>query len=213
MVYGLASRGAGIMRQKFDFPFSRMDWDTKNRKVGRIFLDHAVMTAEIIIRFELACRASEGRAKFIPPEDIRQTEHPSPSRHKMWHHWKVGTGGKPQSLVPDGAFVLEYAGEPPGKNRQLCFIEADRGTMPLRRSGGSASCIERKIRLYTQLWKSGVFAKVSGANRIQVWIVTTGAGRVANMNAAFADLPTGRGLFRFIDLSALDDLALLSGHN
>ena len=65
MVYGLASRGAGVMRQKFDLPFSRMDWDTKNRNVGRIFLEHALMTAEVLIAFEVACRASGGRVKLV----------------------------------------------------------------------------------------------------------------------------------------------------
>lgn len=204
MVYGLASRGAGVMRQKFDLPFSRMDWDTRNRNVGRIFLEHALMVAGIMIAFELGCRASAGRVRFVLPDDTaKSAKSPRPSKHKPWHHWRTALGGKQQSLVPDAAFILEYAGEPAGKNRRLCLIEADRGTMPLRRSRGSASCIERKLHLYTQLWKSGQFVKISGAHRIQVWIVTTGPERVDNMKKAFADLPSGRGLFRFTDQEAL----------
>ncbi len=206
MVYGLASRGAGMMRQKFDLPFSRMDWDTRNRNVGRIFLEHALMVAGIMIAFELACRATGGRVKFVLPDDTaKSAKSPPPSKHKPWHYWRTTLGGKQQSLVPDAAFILEYAGDPVGKNCRLCLIEADRGTMPLRRSRGSASCIERKLHLYTQLWKSGQFVKISGAHRIQVWIVTTGEERVDNMKKAFAELPAGRGLFRFTDLEALQN--------
>jgi Replication-relaxation len=212
MVYGLASRGAGAVRQKFDLPFSRMDWDTKNRNVGRIFLEHALMTAEILIAFELACRASGGRVKLVLPDDTAKSAGSDrPSKHKPWHQWRTTLGGKSQHLIPDAAFILEYANEPAGKNRRLCFIEADRGTMPLKRSRGSASCIERKLRLYTQLWKAGTFAEKTGAHRIQVWIVTTGAERVANMKQAFAELPSGRGLFRFTEMAALQDAEFLLG--
>ena len=76
--------------------------------------------------------------------------------------------------------------------------------MPLKRSRGSASCIERKLRLYTHLWKSGHFSKVSGVNRIQVWIVTESAARAEHMRQAFALLPAGRGLFRFVTLAELE---------
>ena len=82
-------------------------------------------------------------------------------------------------------------------------MEADRGTMPLVRSRGAVSCIERKLRLYTQLWKSGQFAGTSGVNRIQVWIVTESAGRALNMKQAFANLPAGKGLFHFTTLGEL----------
>lgn len=212
MVYGLASRGAGVMRQKFNIPFSRMDWDTRNRNVGRIFLEHAVMTAGILIAFEMACRASEGRVKLIRSDDIPQAATPRPPKHQPWHQWRTTLGGKLRSLIPDGAFLLEYADEPTGKNQRLCLIEADRGTMPLRRSRGSASCIERKLCLYAQLWKSGQFGKISGTHRIQVWIVTTGPDRVAHMKEAFAGLPMGRGLFRFTELTELADPAFILGN-
>ena len=211
MVYGLASRGAGVMRQKFDLPFSRMDWDTKNRKVGRIFLEHAVMVAEIRIAFELACRASSGKVGFVLPDDAAKPAAASARSPKLqpWHHWRTTLDSKTQSLVPDAVFLLEYAGEPEGKNRRLCFIEADRGTMPLVRSRGTGSCIERKLRIYTQLWKSGQFQKTSGVNRIQVWIVTTGAERVANMQQAFSGLSAGKGLFHFTDLEQLRSIPLI----
>ena len=165
------------------------------------------MTAGIMIAFELACRASAGRVKFILPDELSGTLSSRQVKHRQWHQWRTTLDGKRQNLVPDGAFILEYAGEAEGKNRRLCFVEADRGTMPLRRSRGTASCIQRKLRLYTQLWKSGQFSKMSGVNRIQVWIVTGNAGRMANMKQAFANLPAGKGLFHFTEMGALPALA------
>ena len=209
MVYGLGSRGAGVLRQKLDLPFSLMDWDTKNRRVRRMFLEHSLMTAEIMIAFELACRASEARVKFILPDDVSRSPAASPSKRQPWHQWRTTLDGKPQTLIPDGVFILEYAGETEGKNRRLCFVEADRGTMPLVRSRGAVSCIERKLRLYTQLWKSGQFAGTSGVNRIQVWIVTESTGRALNMKEAFASLPAGKGLFHFTTLGELKDPGIL----
>lgn len=40
IIYGLASRGAGRLRRDLSMPFERMDWTTRNRSVGRLFLEH-----------------------------------------------------------------------------------------------------------------------------------------------------------------------------
>jgi hypothetical protein len=42
LVYGLASRGAGRLRRDLDMPFERMDWTTRNKSVGRLFLEHTL---------------------------------------------------------------------------------------------------------------------------------------------------------------------------
>ena len=203
MVYGLGSRGAGTLRQKYDLPFARMDWDTKNKNAGRVFLDHALMTSEILISFEVACRATEGRVRYISAEEIAKDYAAAGVQRDHLHRWRTALGGKQESLIPDGVFILEYADAPEGRNRRLCFIEADRGTMPLVRSRSIASCVERKLRLYANLWKQGQFTKKLQVNRVQVFIVAEGATRVGNMLEAFAKLTLGRGLFYFGDVASL----------
>ena len=203
MVYGLGSRGAGTLRQKYDLPFARMDWDTKNKNAGRVFLDHALMTAEVLIAFEMACRGSDGRVRFVAAENIFSDDATSGLKFDQLLRWRTTINGKQESLIPDGVFMLEDADFPDGTNLRLCFIEADRGTMPLVRSRSTASCVERKLRLYAHLWKQGQFAKKLQVNRLQVFIVTNSTGRVSNMLEAFAKLPVGRGLFHFGDVETL----------
>ena len=203
MVYGLGSRGAGTLRQKFDLPFERMDWETKNKTAGRVFLDHALMTSELLIAFEVACRASDGRVRYISAEEIEKEFSASGPQRGEMHRWRTTSGSKQESLIPDGLFVLEYADETAGRNRRLCFIEADRGTMPLVRSRSIASCVERKLQLYGKLWKQGQFTGRLPVSRVQVFIVTESAPRITNMLAAFGKLQTGRGLFHFGDVESL----------
>jgi hypothetical protein len=205
MVYGLGSRGAGTLRQKFDLPFARMDWDTKNKNAGRIFLDHALMIAEILIAFELGCRASGSHVKFIPASEIVDEFSTTGMTHEQLHRWRTSLGGKQMSVIPDGVFMLEDATAPAEKNRRLCFVEADRGTMPLVRARSTASCVESKLRLYANLWKQGQFLKKLNVNRVQVFIITESAGRVSNMLSAFNNLSAGRGLFHFGDVDSLKD--------
>ena len=162
------------------------------------------MTAGTLIAFEQACRASDRAVNFMLPENVDGSQSAAAGKHVPWHRWRTHLDGKRQTLVPDAIFVLEYAAEPEGTNHRLCFVEADRGTMPLKRSRGSASCIERKLRLYTHLWKSGQFSKVSGVKRIQVWIVTESAARAEHMRQACALLPAGRGLFHFVTMAELE---------
>ena len=207
MVYGLGSRGAGTLRQKFDLPFARMDWDTKNKNTGRIFLDHALMIAEILIAFELGCRVSDGRVKFISASEIVDEFTATGLTHEQLHRWRTSYGATPESVIPDAVFMLEDADAPAGKNRRLCIVEADRGTMPLVRPRSTASCVERKLRIYANLWKQGQFMKKLKVNRVQVCIVTESAGRVSNMLRAFKNLPAGRGLFHFGDVASLKDAA------
>ena len=203
MVYGLGSRGAGTLRQKYDLPFARMDWDTKNKNAGRVFLEHALMTADALIAFELACNATGGRMRFHSVESLVSEQAAKGLRHEQLQRWRVVMNGKQQSLIPDAVFMLEDADPAGGTNRRLCFVEADRGTMPLVRSRGAASCVERKLRLYAQLWKQGRFTEKLGVNRVQVFIITQSAVRVANTLEAFAELPIGRGLFQFGDIETL----------
>ena len=58
MVYGLGSRGAALMRRQFDVPFHRMVWARSEKSIGRMFLEHTLMVAEIVIAVSSHCRAS-----------------------------------------------------------------------------------------------------------------------------------------------------------
>ncbi len=60
MVYGLASRGAGLMRREFDMPFHRMVWSRggQTEAVGRLCLEHTLMVSDVLIAAEMATRGN-----------------------------------------------------------------------------------------------------------------------------------------------------------
>jgi len=44
LVYGIGSKGAALLRR--ELAAQPIDWQTKNRSIGRVFLEHAVLTAD-----------------------------------------------------------------------------------------------------------------------------------------------------------------------
>ena len=195
IAYGLGSRGAALMRREHDVPFERMEWSGKKTRIGRLFLDHALMIAEILITVELACRSTSETVRFVPAADLEREMAASNRGRRASFHWSVAVGGRKIGLIPDGVFALEFQDAPAGKNRLICFLEADRGTMPITRSNPNLSCFSKKMQAYSALWKRGDFEKAFGSRRVAVYAVTTSAERVHNFASATAKLPYGRGLF------------------
>ena len=63
MVYGLGNRGAALLRRRDKLPPHRLDWTTRNRDVQRLFLEHALLIAEVMLTFDEACR-TRGTSSF-----------------------------------------------------------------------------------------------------------------------------------------------------
>src|SRR5882757_3056758 len=56
IVYGLGSKGVKIVRP---LPGkAKVRWGEKNRSVGRMFLEHALLVSDTLIALDLACRAN-----------------------------------------------------------------------------------------------------------------------------------------------------------
>jgi hypothetical protein len=193
MVYALGSRGAAFMRREFKLPFQRMEWSGKKSSVGRVFLDHTLMVAEVLVTVELAFRSSDGSVRFVTAAELSMArsnhERPFPFR------WNVMIGARKVGLIPDGVFALEYADGTAKPERVVCFLEADRGTMPITRSNANLSSFSRKLKAYTALWKRGDFQDTFGSRRVAVHTVTISADRALNISSAIANLSAGRGLF------------------
>lgn len=198
MVYGLAKRGAALMRREFDIPFRELEWTDKPNSVGRIFLEHTLMVAEGLIAVQTTCLASKGAVRYLSAEELGVV---APFR------WNVTVQVRRLGLVPDGVFGLEYRDALPEHSRVICFLEADRGTMPITRSNPHLSCFARKLDAYMALWKRGEFEKKFGTRRVAVHTVTETAERASNIAAAVAKLPQGRGLFACHVLAEITPIA------
>ena len=56
IAYGLGNKGAAFLKRELSLPFHRLDWGAKNRDTGRVFLEHALLSSDIMVGLELACR-------------------------------------------------------------------------------------------------------------------------------------------------------------
>ena len=56
MVYGLGNRGAHVLAELDGVTAAKVDWTDKNRDAGRVFIDHTLAIADVMIGFEVAVR-------------------------------------------------------------------------------------------------------------------------------------------------------------
>ncbi len=193
IAYGLGNKGGkliGLSRR----PAS---WGEKNRAVGRMFLEHALLVSDVMATIELACR--KAGVRFLHDHELLPADLLRPLR------WKVNTGNRAKlSVVPDRVFAIEYAKAGGALERAHFFLEADRGTMPVKRSNPTQSSFHRKLLAYQATWSQALHKSKFGFSRFRVVTVTTSATRVVSLIEACAQLKRGHGLFLFADKSILD---------
>ncbi len=194
LVYGLASRGAGRLRRDLDMPFHRMDWTTRNKHVGRLFLEHTLMISDFMIWLELQCRA-DGKRRIASFDELRQSGvFKAPSKHPGWRvpmPWR-----KHFTLVPDKIFALEDSSVAKGRKRDFYSLEADTGTMPVSRYGSKCSSIEKKLRAYQSTVDSGVAHKLMGRSPFNILFLVNNLLRARHILEVIKRLKLKRNLFR-----------------
>ena len=202
IAYGLASRGAAHLRRADNTPFSRFDWTSRNRGVKRLFLEHALMVSDIMVALELACRM-RGDVRLLIEHEIPLPE--STNRENDPFRWTVTVSGKQKlGVIPDRVFALEFTAS---KERILCFLEADRGTMPVRRHRIDASSFGRKFAAYEETWRRGIHTLRFGNKRLRVLAVTDNEERANHLRDACVSAHAGHGIFLFSTRQRIADAA------
>ena len=209
--YGLADRGAELLRLT-ENPSSRaLEWSAKNRAVKHLFLEHALLVSDVIVALKLACR-QHGGMRFLSSDELPL---PTTTRSRLEpFRWKVSLNSNTRiGVVPDCVFGLEFADQPPDRNRAYFFLEADRGTMPIARNGLHHSSFHRKFLAYEATWLQELHRKHFEFHRFRVLTVTTSTDRLTHLVEACRQLDRGQGLFLFTDLNSFhaipDPLTLL----
>lgn len=201
MIYGLGSRGAAHLRRALDMPFDRMDWTPKNRSVGRVFLEHALMVSDFMVALELSCR-SQSDVRLLHDKDLPLAE--ELKGRKRPFQWSVHIHGRRKlGVVPDAVFGLEYQTHDAQTERAFYFLEADRGTMPVKRDRLERSSVHRKLLAYEATWSQGLHRSRFGWNRFRVITLTSHQARMEHIMTACKEMERGRGLFLFGESSAL----------
>jgi hypothetical protein len=199
MVYGLGNKGAALLREELGNRFSERNWGEKNRSVGRIFLQHALLVSDVLIAIQLACRERKD-VKYI-------------GQHEVFPHeirWQVTIErGRKLGVVPDAAFALEWTRTDGELERVHFFVEADRGTMPIVRRNLTQTSFRRKLLAYEATWSQNIHRSRFGINRFRMLTFGTSERRLSALRNEGASLKSGKGLFVFFHRRDISDSTLL----
>jgi hypothetical protein len=199
MVYGIGQNGATLLKQEPDIGSHRSN--EKNRAVGQIFLEHALLVSDVMVSIELACRQS-GRIRLISEEELPISDTISHQRQPF--KWKVSVNNRLKlGVIPDRVFALEYPNQADSNDRAFFFLEADRATMPVMRRNLAQTSFYRKLLAYQATWTQAIHHAQFGFHRFRMLTVTTSAERVRSMVNACSQLNSGHGLFLFTDQASL----------
>jgi hypothetical protein len=205
-VYGLGDKGAALLKHERGISVPILRVGEKNRSVGRIFLKHALLVSDVMVKLELACRKAEG-VRLFGAEEVPV---PAGKKHTPYFKWSVKVrSGANLGVIPDQVIALESENAPTERNPAIFFLEADRGTMPVVRKNLSQTSFYRKLLAYEATWSQGLHRTKFGFHRFRVLVVTESAARAQSLVEACSQLKSGHGLFLFADRSVLDRPDLL----
>jgi hypothetical protein len=134
-------------------------------------LEHANLICGVLASFEIACR-EPGAPRFIPwPEIFAQA--PEATRCDPLPFRLQGANG--DAVIPDGIFGLAYD----GPAYRFFALEADRGTMPISRTGAGQTSLMEKFKRYEAFVASGGPRRQLGISNLIVLTVFTSETRLA----------------------------------
>ncbi len=196
IAYGLGNKGGTCLTNELGIAVHHDSWDEKNHVIGRVYLEHALLVADVMVAIELACWKRGFRLLYENQLGF-QTE-------QQTFRWKVKIrDGMKLGVVPDRVFALQYPDQSDQSQRVYFFLEADRGTMPVVRRNLLQTSFHRKLLSYEATWNQNIHRSRFGFNRFRVLTVTTSAPRVNSLVQTCSQLKSGHGLFLFADQSIL----------
>lgn len=193
LVYALANKGARAISE-LGVTKSRLD----NRNVKQLYMRHTLLVSDVMVAFARGSLSTNAPRLLTEPELA-----PGKSPSKVFS-WAVVIKDKAKSkrvgILPDRVFALKSSAT---GNQAFYFLEADCGTMPVRRRSLEQSSIWRKLLAYEATWSQEVHHSRFGTKRFRVLVVTESVERMMNLVSECAKLPRGRGLFLFTTVQAL----------
>lgn len=188
MIYQLDIRAVDLLQHpdRYGVPHELLEamppgpyqWVTKSPHVGTDFLEHTLLTTDIMAALELACRAS-GTVRLIREREIIETVIPETTQSETKpFKWRVSLrwqGRDVRSFVePDKVFGLEFVNEPP-PNRVWFFLETDTGhetVLPEAQTLKRSSFLQKAVRYYAT-WQQKLHTERFGFKNFRVLTVTS----------------------------------------
>jgi hypothetical protein len=208
IVYAIGNRGADVLGQLDGLPRARVDWTEKNRTVGRLFIEHSLLTADVSIGFEIATSRRDD-VRLIEAYDILATapETTRSSRNPWALPARITHAGHSHELhvIPDKVFGLDFTA---ARKRSYFFVEADRATMPIMRSHPRQTSFHQKILGYLAgAGATNAHGKRFGIGNFRVLTITTSRTRIETMVAAVKLATNGNGSNQFLFIDRASFLA------
>jgi hypothetical protein len=206
IVYALGNRGALVLAEQDGMDRAQVDWTWKNRSVGRLFIDHSLLTADVMVAAKCVTRrhpeiALMEAAQIVSAaaEATQKTANPLKLKTRTNHNGKV----LDRSVIPDAVFGFDFTHD---RKRKYFFLEADRATMPIVRADlGQTSYYRKLIAYLAGGGKANAFGAHFGIGNFRVLTVTTSRDRTTTMIEALKELTRGTGSsqFLFVDRATL----------
>ena len=214
-IYSVSTVGARLLAQNGLIPKKKTDISALNKVLSSDFIEHALLTSDVIVAFKVACKVHGVR--FIEPAEIIESAPESTRKQANPFKWRemIVLDGKRKLLgiTPDKMFGLHFPEREEGRDKLYFLLEADRARMPVRRKGLNQSSIFKKMMIYSQTYKNKTHTKKFNIKNFRVIFYTSSAIRLDNMIAANKELNNGSGsrVFLFADrdtFSANDPLKM-----
>ncbi len=214
IIYELAAPGRAVLRDTGNQSETTQLCSRRSMGAHHQFA-HALMICDILASIELGVRETNS-LRFIPwqeilvkaPEQTRAAHNPLAlpvsishlsSRTRKRHDAKT-------TLIPDALFGLEYKGIDDTKCYRFFALEADRNTMPIKRTNLNQSSYLKKLLAYREIAARKIYTSHLGIPNLMVLTVTTNTRHMQNIMELLMEL-TERGskLFLFKTMSSLGD--------
>ncbi len=186
MIYAVTNRGIRELEKRGKLEKSKTDWNAANRDLHSLTIHHTLLISHIRAVLTLACRKTGVALRFWRDEGPGISDSIE----------VAGSDGYVRvPVAPDGYFGLQ---DPKGRTQY--FLEADRGTMTVKR-------FLSKLQAYAAYWRERRHETRFGIRYFRVLTVTTSAARRDNLMAAAVskwELERMARMFLFAEDAALD---------
>ncbi len=137
VVYALTDRGADWLSvHRPDIERQRARYNERNTRRTLSTIPHALMVAEVMLRFELTAYYRSTEIEFIPQQEMLAKAPEVTRNRRTPTHWNNKILVKGESVVignnPDQMFGVIVRKRPEGRNTMYFFLEADRASETVR---------------------------------------------------------------------------------
>lgn len=189
MVYGIGNKGAELLEREFEIPRGKIDWTRKNREVKQLYLDHSLMVANFMVCLRVACFGRKD-VELIEYVGRKEKKKDPAAGWKVNVKWMTEEGDRiyPITVIPDRIFILFFPNDPPGKNKALFFLEADRSTMPVIRGDLYKSSFYKKLVGYWESYQQDKIQELFDFPGARMITIAKSSQRIDNIIEANKDV-------------------------